>query len=98
MAIFYLEDATNYLFRQRNLLQNSAFINRVFSPLQERLIDLYIERNSNQKLGDIFRQFEQSKAVKLVSTAKATRAREFANIPNEIIEHFNTLEKKSKLL
>lgn len=94
MAIFYLEDATNYLFKQRNLLQNSTFINQVFSALQERLINLYQEKNSDQKLSDIFRQFEQSKGVKLVSIAKAAKAKDFAGVPKEIIEEFNTLEKQ----
>ena len=93
-AIIFLEDAANYLYEQRPNLHNSAFINEVFNPLQERLIQLYEEQQAPDMLSNIFRQFEQSKAVRLLHSAKKRSVKDFTGLPNTIPPQINELESK----
>ncbi|MEO1626584.1 MAG: CHAT domain-containing tetratricopeptide repeat protein, partial [Bacteroidota bacterium] len=93
-AILYLEDAVDYLIQHRSRLRNSSFIHNAIAPLHEFLIQLYQERNSQQTKELCFRQFEQSKALRLLGAAKMIQSKKFATVPDETVETLNQLESK----
>lgn len=95
-AIQYLEDAANYLFRQRSLLQNSTFINHRLTGLQEKLIRLYKRENQPDSRELIFRQMEQSKAVRLISMVKSNRIQKDEHIPASMAAKIDDLESKKR--
>lgn len=80
-AIAYLEEALNYLYRQRAVLHNNDFVLTTFRPMQERLIRLYKKDGAHKRQEELFHLFEQSKAIRLVQVAKDARSRVFRHVP-----------------
>ena len=93
-AIFYLEDANNYLFQHRQRLHNSTFVEKTFSPYQEKLLELYEKSEKPNKQEQIFRIFEQSRAVQLLRATRASKSRNYPNVPTSISANLDDLFAK----
>lgn len=95
-AILYLEEATNYVFQQRIKLMYTSFLHQTFVPIQEQLIELYEHRKSSLQGENIFKQFEISKAIKLLGATKAKQSKKHPLLPKAIPKQIDELESKIK--
>ncbi len=96
-AILYLEEAAEYVFQKRSNLLYTSFIHQAFVSIQEQLCKLYEKRAASNWKEDVFKQFEISKAVKLLGLLKARQAFNFLNVPSSISNQLNELESQIKL-
>lgn len=94
VALFYLEEATSYIFIQRTKLLYTSHIHNLFVPIQEQLIELYERYDVPSKEDKILKQFEMAKAIRLIRNAKTLKSQEYPGVPLTVSKRLNELESK----